>query len=199
MLGATFQCILCKRVRKCYLQRLLTCSSVFYERVEFSHCKCSLSTLVQYKVKVMGKSGKVNRSEPANLVLVNQRVKQLFKTIGWYYFLSKFSSENITMAQAFAQSFDGKTVTVGSRTFEMTKLVIAQATQLSIDGEMWFQGKPLSIKDLTSYLKSEFLDVNWGPTISLFCFKDEWQNVITTVQHYITCEGQFSTVHQYHM
>jgi predicted glycosyltransferase len=83
----------------------------------------------------MGKSGKVNRLEPANLVLVNERVKQLFKTAGWHRFLSKFSGENISVAQAFAQSFDGKMVTVGSRTFEMTKLIIARATQLSIDGE----------------------------------------------------------------
>ena len=101
------------------------------------------------------------------------------------------------MAQAFAQSFDGKMVTVGSRTFEMTELVITRATQLSIDGETWFKGKPLSIEDLTSYLKSEFLDVNWDPTVPLFYFKDEWQDVITTVQHFISYEGWFSIVHQY--
>ena len=81
----------------------------------------------------------------------------------------------------------------------MTELVIARATQLSIDGETWFKGKPLFVEDLTSYLKSEFLDVNWGPTVPLFYFKDEWQDVITIVQHYITCEGWFSTVHQYQM
>lgn len=147
----------------------------------------------------MGKSGKVNRSKPANVVLVNERVKQLFKTVGWHRFLSNFFGEKIAVAQAFVQSFDGKTVTVGSRTFEMTELVIARATQLSIDDETWFKGKPLFFEDLTSYLKSEFLDVNWGPTIPLFYFKDEWQDVITTVQRYITCEGRFSTVHQYQM
>ena len=108
----------------------------------------------------MGKSGKVNRSEPTSVALVNEHVKQLFKIASWYGFLSKFSSENIVVAQAFAQSFDGKMVTVGSRTFEMTELVIARATQLSIDGETWFKGKPWFVKDLTSYLKSEFLDVN---------------------------------------
>ena len=64
---------------------------------------------------------------------------------------------------------------------------------------MWFKGKPLFSKDLTSYLKSELVEVNGGPTVPLFYFKDEWQEVITTVQHYITCEGWFSTVHQYQM
>ena len=147
----------------------------------------------------MGKSGKVNRSELANLVLVDEHVKQLFKTTDCHCFLSKFSRENITVAQAFVKSFDGKTVTVGSRTFEMTKLVIARATQLSLDGEMWFKGKALFSKDLTSYVKSEFVDVNWGPNVPLFYFKDEWKEVITTVQHYITCEGWFSTVHQYQL
>jgi len=147
----------------------------------------------------MGKSGKVNMSEPANLVLVDERVKQLFKAAGWHRFLSKFFGENIVVAQAFAQSLDGKTVTVGSRTFEMTKLVIARATQLSIDGETWFKAKPLFLEDLTSYLKSEVLYVNWGPTVPLFYFKDEWQDIITTVQLYITCEGWFSIVHQYQM
>lgn len=147
----------------------------------------------------MGKSEKVNRSEPASVVLVNEHVKQLFETTSWYHFLSKFSGENIVVAQAFAESFDGKTVTVGSRTFKMTKLIIARATQLSIDGEMWFKGKPLFSEDLTSYIKSEFVEVNWGSTIPLFYFKDEWKEVITTVQCYITCEGWFSTIHQYQM
>ena len=108
----------------------------------------------------MGKSGKVNRLEPASVVLVNERVKQLFKNASWHRFLSKFSSENIIVAQAFTQSFNGKMVTMGRKTFKMTKLVIARATQLSIDGEMWFKGTPLFFKDLTSYLKSEFVEVN---------------------------------------
>lgn len=45
----------------------------------------------------MGKSGKVNKSEPASIALVNEHVKQLFKTAGWYHFLSKFSGENIVV------------------------------------------------------------------------------------------------------
>ena len=77
----------------------------------------------------MGKEGKVNRSKHANTRFLDAREKQKFKFVGWYKFVQKFYGENVALAQAFAKSFNGKKVRLGSKTFNISEDIIARETQ----------------------------------------------------------------------
>ena len=143
----------------------------------------------------MGKIGKENPSEPTNTRFVDHCAKAQFQAAGWYRFLKKFSGENVAVAQAFAESFNGEHVKLGSWTFEISKTIIARATQLSATGESWYKRKTLFREDLNPYLKPEHENIDWTPTVHISYFKPERQGVITTVQRYITRESRLSIVH----
>ena len=147
----------------------------------------------------MGHSGKVNRLEPSDNQYVDQNAKKQFQAVGWYPFLRTFFGENFGVSKAFVESFDGAQVKIGSCTFAITEDVIAKATQLLAIGESQFKGKSLFVDDVSNFLKPEHSNVDWSATIPISWFKLEWQGVINTLQHYITCEGRFSTVHMYLM
>ena len=68
----------------------------------------------------MGKSGIVNRVEPSSLDQIDASAKELLQRSGFYQFLQKFSGENYGVAMAFAQSFNGQQVSVGSLKFKIT-------------------------------------------------------------------------------
>ena len=149
-------------------------------------------------MKSMGKGGNVNRSEPENNRFFDARTKPQFKSVRWYNFLQKNSGENVALAQAFSESFDGEKVKLGSKNFKIFEAITACATQTFATGERWFKKKTLPI-EVSLYLKPEHVNVKWNLTAHISCFKAEWKHVITTVQCYITCEGRFSFVHHYQM
>ena len=76
----------------------------------------------------MGKGGKVNRSEPANIRFFYHRAKPQFQAVGWYRFLKKFLGENVVVSHEFAKKFDGEKVKLRRKTFRITETIIARAT-----------------------------------------------------------------------
>ena len=54
---------------------------------------------------------------------------------------------------AFAQSFNGQQVSVGSLKFKVTKAFISKATGLPMVGERWYKKKTVRIGDFTTFLK----------------------------------------------
>ena len=82
--------------------------------------------------------------------------------IRFYQFLQKFSSENYGMALEFAQSFDGKQVSIGSFSFKIIESFIAKATGLPMIGEKWYKKKTMRMGDFSSFLKPRFTMVDWS-------------------------------------
>ena len=76
----------------------------------------------------MGKGGNFNRSKPENTILIDARAKPQFKSVDCYKFLQKFSGENVALAQAFSESFNGEKVKLGSKKFNIFEEIIARAT-----------------------------------------------------------------------
>ena len=73
----------------------------------------------------MGKSGIINRIELSTMNQGNEVVQQILQGSGFYNFLQKFSGENYGVFMAFAQSFDGQQVCVGSLKFKVIEAFIS--------------------------------------------------------------------------
>ena len=79
----------------------------------------------------MGKGGTINILEPNSSEFCDQNIGVLFKSIGWYEFIKKFSGENYGVSIMFSLSFDGIWVQVGSLGFEVTKESMAESLSLT--------------------------------------------------------------------
>ena len=101
----------------------------------------------------MGKSGIVNSIEPSTVDQGNAAIQRILEGSGFHDFLQKFSGENYGVAMAFAQSFDGQQVHVGSLKFKVTEAFISEATGLPMVGERWYKKKTMRIGDFTTFLK----------------------------------------------
>ena len=65
------------------------------------------------------------------------------------------------MALAFAQSFDGKQVSLGSFTFKIIESFIVEATGLPMLGKKRYKKKTMRIGDFSTFLKPQFSMVDW--------------------------------------
>ena len=80
----------------------------------------------------------------------------------------------------------------------MTKELIAKATGIASDGELWFKKMPLTFNP-KYFLLPEGEALDRGKGVKLDKFKPEWRKVIRILQSYLTCEGIFSLVFKYHV
>lgn len=62
----------------------------------------------------MGKGGGLNILEPKNYQYYQENAKIWFQLAVWFNLIKKFSGENYEVSRAFAQTFDGKKVQIGS-------------------------------------------------------------------------------------
>jgi hypothetical protein len=121
----------------------------------------------------MEKSGIVDRIEPSFVDQSIEVVRQILQGIEFFNFLKKFSGENYGVSMAFAQSFDGQQVRVGSMKFKITKVFIFEATGLPMAGEKWFKRKTVRIGDFTKFLKPQYSMVDWKCGISASWLKGD--------------------------
>ena len=100
---------------------------------------------------------------------------------GVYQFLQKFLGENYGMALAFAQSFDGKQVRLGSLKLEIIESFNAEAMSLPMTREKWYKKKTMRIGDFSTYLKPKFAMVDWRCIIPSSWLKEDWQPILKVV------------------
>jgi hypothetical protein len=58
---------------------------------------------------------------------------------GWDVSIKQFEGFNLTVAQFFAQYFDGTKAKVGDFQLEVSEFSTAEATGLSQEGDLWFK------------------------------------------------------------
>ena len=89
----------------------------------------------------------------------------------------------------FAKWFTGTRVEFDSISFEISKQSIAEATGLSTEGEKWFKRLPFQV-DLKLFLRLGYEKIDWSQGIPRYCLKEEWRQVLSIIQKYVTCEGR---------
>ena len=148
----------------------------------------------------MRRSGKTNRFEPTDTSWSTNFLEcaALFRMAGWFSFFENITGFNPKVSYRFAQNFINDTVTFDTLKFQLKEDLIAQATSVSRDGELWFKNIPFSF-DPSDFLLPGNETLEWGKVIHLEKFKPEWKEAIGIVQSYITCEGIFTLVFKYHI
>ena len=95
-----------------------------------------------------GKSGKVNRSEPTDLTWIEKLpdYAELFQQAGWLNFFRKIDGYNAQVSCKFAQSLKDDMVIFDALKFKLTVELIAEATGISNEGELWFKKLPFDFE-----------------------------------------------------
>ena len=94
----------------------------------------------------MKKSGKTNRAEPTDLSWIDKFLgcAELFENVGWLIFFKKIDGYNAEVSHKFAQCYDKETVSFDTLKFKLTKELVAEATRVKNEGELWFKKVPFT-------------------------------------------------------
>ena len=80
--------------------------------------------------------------------------------------------------------------------FKLTVELIAEATGVRNEGEMWFKKLPFTFNAQRYLLPGTTPD--WSKIILIQNFREEWVDPIKVLQSYITYEGRYAYVFKYH-
>ena len=131
----------------------------------------------------MKKSGKTNRFEPTDTSWENEfpDCVALFKREGWLNFFERITGFNPEASYRFAQGFNNDTVTIDTLKFELTEEVIAEATCILRDVELWFKKIPFNFNP-KYFLLPEIEALDWGKGVQLDKFNLQWKEAIGILQ-----------------
>lgn len=141
------------------------------------------------------------RSEPegASLLDAYPSCSEVFKIGGWYDYCRGLAGNHLAVSKAFAKSFDGEKAEFKSLMPRVTEKSIAQATDLSIEGEKWFKRTSLRPSDFNYLLVSDHKNPDWRKGIPRVWIKKEFRDLLYLIQKYITCERRFALTFLYHL
>ena len=97
-------------------------------------------------MKQMGKSGKINRAEPTDVSWIEKfpGCVELFQNAGWLDFFKKIDGYNTEVSYQFAKSYNQDMIVFDTLRFKLTVELIAEATGIKNEGEMWFKKLPFT-------------------------------------------------------
>ena len=146
----------------------------------------------------MGKSGKTNRAEPTDLNWIEQfpGCAELFQNVGWLDFFKRIDGYNSEVSYQFAKSYKQDMIVFYTLNFRLTVDLVAEATGIKNEGEMWFKKFPFTFEAQRYLLPNVTPD--WSKGILIQNFRSEWVEPIRILQSYITCEGRYAYVFKYH-
>jgi hypothetical protein len=120
------------------------------------------------------------------------------KAHGWDVFLKKFEGYNLSVAQAFAQTFDGFRAKVGDIQLELTEDFMSKATGLPLKGERWFKNAKIEDVPWSLFMASRKTTCcTKGIPIALL--KPRWHSLLLILKQFVTCEGRYGLVFLYHI
>jgi len=80
----------------------------------------------------------------------------------------------------------------------VTKKFIRDATCRPTTGEKWFKGDELEISAFKQFVKPQFGDT-FDTTFPTIYLQDHYNELLKVIQRYLTCEGRFNSIYQYHI
>ena len=122
----------------------------------------------------MGKSGKVNRAEPTDVGWMEKfpGCVELFQQAGWLEFIKRIDGYNTEVSYKFAQCYNQDMVVFDTLKFRLTVDLVAEATGIKNEGEMWFKKLPVTF-DAQMYLLPN-VTLDWSKGILIQKFRSEW-------------------------
>ena len=92
----------------------------------------------------MKRSGNTNRAEPTELSWIDKfpRCAELFENARWLKFFKKIDGYNAEVSHMFAQCYNQDIVSFDTLNFKLTTDLVAEATWVKNEGELWFKKVP---------------------------------------------------------
>ena len=130
----------------------------------------------------MGKSGKTNRAEPTNMKWIDQfpGCAELFQNAGWLEFFKKINGYNTEVSYKFAQCYNQDMVVFDTLKFKLTVDLVAEATGIRNEGEMWFKKLPFTFNSQRYLLAG--ITPYWSKGVLIQSFREEWVEPIKVLQ-----------------
>ena len=110
---------------------------------------------IRYNID-MKKSGNIINFDPTDTSWATNFLEcaTLFRIVGWFSFFEKITGFNPKVSYRFSQNFINDTVKFDTLKFVLIEDLIAEATRVSRDGELWFK-KILSVSTPMTYYYQE--------------------------------------------
>ena len=115
----------------------------------------------------MKKSGKTNRAEPTNLSWIENfpECAELFSNAGWLTFFKKIDGYHAEVSHKFAQCYDKDTMSFDTLQFKLNKDLVAEATCIKNEGDLWFKKVPFTFNAQKYLLPGVIAD--WGKGVPI--------------------------------
>ena len=126
------------------------------------------------------------------------QVAEFFKSANVFDYCERLTSFNQPLAEAFAQSYNGRTVKFGREEFHVDEAAISECTSLPRTGQCWFKTTKASDIEFRSYLLPAHKEIIWRKDIPITFLEPQWQALLKAIFVYITCEGRYHRVLHYH-
>jgi len=117
------------------------------------------------------------------------QVAEFFKSANIFDYCERLTSFNQPLAEAFAQSYNGRTVKFGREEFHVDEAAISECTSLPRTGQSWFKTTKASDIEFRSYLLPAHKEIIWRKDIPITFLEPQWQALLKAIFVYITCEG----------
>ena len=88
----------------------------------------------------------------------------MFQRDGWFNYFERINSFNPEASYRFVQGFDKDTISFNTLKFELIEELIAEATGIESDGELWFKKIPFTFNP-KYFLLSKFKSLRIGGTV----------------------------------
>ena len=141
------------------------------------------------------------RIEPSYMHLfeANPMAREFFQRVGCLTFYQNMQRGHPEVERKFSSHFDGLKTKVGDLEFEVSETSILDATGIPITGERWLKSMALDAAYAKYFLKHEYQDDNLHKGVPRNHLIEQFEKILRIIQRYVTCEGRFNTLYQYHI
>jgi len=103
------------------------------------------------------------------------------------------------VARQFVLHFDGLKTKVGDLDFEVSEASIVATTRIPNTRERWFKSMTLNSAFSKEFLKPNYQTYNFSKGVPKIHLVENFDKMLKIIHRYLTCEGRFNMLYQYHI
>lgn len=148
------------------------------------------------------KGGEISIYDPTHMQELNasEFIRKSFEQAGCLGFCQKVQEVGYhhDLTSLFTTSFKKDRAIIAGVKFPVSAEVIALATTIPNQGEIWFKGMDLYLEHYKMFLKPQYKECP-SHIFPGKKFLDKYNPLMNIIMKYFTCEGRFNRLYQYHI
>jgi hypothetical protein len=105
----------------------------------------------------------------------------MFRDVVCYRYCEKIQGFNQGVAEAFSVTFDGAKAKVGTIELQVNESIVAPATKIPRNGEIWFKTTTTKDIEFRSYLSLEHKCIIWKKDIPRSYLEEKWKHFLKAI------------------